>query len=493
MIFNSLQYLIFFSAILLITVIIKLRQNQVAFLLMASCVFYFLSSGYLILCLFYVSLITYYLGGAIYLERVSGWRRFYLALSIICVLGQLSLFKYSGHLGSILSGFLGPEFGFIHTGILVDASGLLLPLGISFYSFQSLSYVFDIYRGQLKPTSSLQEYILFVAFFSQITSGPIVRAKDFLHQLGSMSHLGVSAPDLKFGITLIGIGLLKKMVIADNLAQFVDPVFSYPTNYNSLRIILATATFGVQLYCDFSGYSDIAIGSVRILGLRYPINFNNPYLALNPGDFWNRWHISLSSFLRDYLYIPLGGNRAGNLRTHLNLLLTMTICGLWHGSSWNFLIWGIYHGVLLSAQRLLFRTPSLTKGLENITKMRFCIVLQVLITQYLVFLGWLIFRVKDLNDLVYCLDKFIFWDFLSRLQYQSLVYGFLKDAVLFILALCLYIILITFYRDEFCRKDWINVLSSLELKYWLIYLMSIIFALIWFSPSGGTNYIYSAF
>ena len=493
MIFNSLQYLIFFSVALLITVLIKFRQNQIAFLFMASCVFYFLSSGYLILFLFFVSLITYYSGEAIYRERAYGWRRFYLALSIICALGPLALFKYSGHLGSILSGLLGPGFSFIHKGILFDASGLLLPLGISFYTFQSLSYVFDIYRGRLKPTSSLQEYILFVAFFPQITSGPIVRAKDFLHQLGSMTNLGVSAPDLKYGITLIGMGLLKKMVIADNLAQFVDPVFSYPTNYNSLRIILATVTFGVQLYCDFSGYSDIAIGSVRILGLRYPINFNNPYLALNPSDFWHRWHISLSCFLRDYLYIPLGGNRAGNLRTHLNLLLTMTICGLWHGSSWNFLIWGIYHGVLLSAQRLLFQDLSHIKWLEKIAKMRFWIALEVLITQYLVFLGWLIFRVKDLNDLVYCLDKFIFWDFLSRLQYPSLVYGFLKEAVLFLFPLGLYIILIIFYRDEFCQKDWIGILSSLDLKYWLIYIMAIIFAIIWFSPSSGTNYIYSAF
>jgi alginate O-acetyltransferase complex protein AlgI len=493
MIFSSLQYLIFFTAVLLITVLIKLRQNQVAFLFMASCVFYFLSSSYLILCLFFVSLITYYAGRAIYREQAFAWRRFYLALSIICALGQLGLFKYSGHWDRILSGFLGPEFDFIHKGFILDASGLLLPLGISFYTFQSLSYVFDIYRGRLKPTSSLLEYILFVAFFPQITSGPIVRAKDFLHQLGSMPRLGVSAPDLKYGITLIGMGLFKKMVIADNLAQLVDPVFSDPTNYNSLRIILATVTFGVQLYCDFSGYSDIAIGSVRILGLRYPTNFNNPYLALNPSDFWNRWHISLSCFIRDYLYIPLGGNRAGILRTHLNLLLTMTICGLWHGSSWNFLIWGFYHGALLSAQRLLFQDLSLIKRLEKIVKMRFCIAIEVLITQYLVFLGWLIFRVKDLNDLVYCLDKFIFWDFLTRLQYQSLVYGFLKEAVLFLLPLGLYIILIIFYRDEFCRKDWIGILSSLELKYWLIYLMVIILALIWFSPSSSTNYIYSAF
>jgi alginate O-acetyltransferase complex protein AlgI len=493
MIFNSLQYLIFFSVVLIITILMRTRHIQIAFLVLASFIFYILSSGYLILCLIFVSLITYFCGLAIFRERNSVWGMFYLALATFLSLGQLGFIKYQATFLALLADIFGPWIGPSNSSILFDASGLLLPIGISFYTFQSLSYVLDIYRGQLKPSSSLIEYIMFVGFFPQIASGPIVRARDFLNQLKLMSRLDVSAPNLKYGITLIGMGLFKKMVLADNLAQFVDPVFSYPTHYNSLRIILATVTFGMQLYCDFSGYSDIAIGSVRILGLRYPINFNNPYLALNPSDFWNRWHISLSCFLRDYLYIPLGGNRAGILRTHLNLLLTMTICGLWHGSSWNFLIWGIYHGALLSAQRLLFQNLSLIKGLEKIVKMRFCIALEVLITQYLVFLGWLIFRVKDLNDLVYCLDKFIFWDFLTRLQYQGLVYGFLKEAVLFLLPLGLYIILIIFYRDEFCRKDWIGILSSLDLKYWLIYLMAVIFALIWFSPSSSTNYIYSAF
>lgn len=488
MIFNSLQYLIFFSVVLLTTISIRLRHNQIAFLLLASCIFYLLSSSYLIFCLIFVSAITFYCGKAICRERDPGWRKFYLSLAVICALGQLGLFKYSG----LLTDLLGSLASSMNQGVLLDASGLLLPLGISFYTFQSLSYVFDIYRGQLNPTPSLLEYVLFVAFFPQITSGPIVRAKDFLCQLG-FSHLGVSAQDLKYGITLIGIGLLKKMVIADNLAQFVDPIFLYPTHYNSLRIILATVTFGVQLYCDFSGYSDIAIGSVRILGLKYPINFNNPYLALNPSDFWHRWHISLSCFFRDYLYIPLGGNRAGHTRTYLNLLITMTICGLWHGSSWNFLLWGFYHGVLLFAQRLLFDDLSLFKRWEAIAGKRFWVAAQVLTTQYFIFFGWLIFRVKDWSDLVYCLDRFIFWDFLSRLQYQSLVYGFLKDTILFLLPLGLYIILIIFYRDEFCRKDWIGIISSLDLKYWLIYLMAIILSLIWFSPSSGTNYLYSAF
>ena len=493
MIFNSLQYLIFFSVVLLITILMRTRHIQIAFLVLASFIFYILSSGYLILCLIFVSLITYFCGLAIFRERNSVWGMFYLALATFLSLGQLGFIKYQATFLALLADILGPWIGPLNSSILFDASGLLLPIGISFYTFQSLSYVFDIYRGQLKPSSSLIEYIMFVGFFPQITSGPIVRARDFLNQLKLISRLDVSAPNLKYGITLIGMGLFKKMVLADNLAQFVDPIFSYPTHYNSLRIILATLTFGMQLYFDFSGYSDIAIGSARILGFRFPLNFNNPYLALSPSDFWHRWHMSLSSFLRDYLYIPLGGNRAGFLRTHLNLFITMIVCGLWHGSSWNFLLWGVYHGSLLSAQRLFFRDLSLSRRLQKITGMRFWIAPKVLITQYFIFLGWIMFRVSDWNDLIYCLDKFIFWDFLSRLQYQSLVYGFLRETAPFLLLGGLYFVLIIFYRDEFCREDWIGRLSSLNLVYWLIYLMAIIFALIWFSPGSGTNYIYSAF
>jgi D-alanyl-lipoteichoic acid acyltransferase DltB (MBOAT superfamily) len=240
MIFNSLQYLIFFSRPV-DNCLIKLSKPNSA----SSGSWSFIFSQQLShLCLFFVSLITYYLGEADR-ERAGGWRRFFLALSIICALGQLALFKYSGHLGSILSGLLGPGFDFVHKGIIFDASGLLLPLGISFYTFQSLSYVFDIFRG-IKPTSSLQNHFCLSLSFPQITSGLIIKSRTSCISWGRC-RMGVSAPDLKYGITLIGMGLLKKMVIADNLAQFVDPVFSYPANYNSLRIILATVTFGVQL------------------------------------------------------------------------------------------------------------------------------------------------------------------------------------------------------------------------------------------------------
>jgi alginate O-acetyltransferase complex protein AlgI len=307
MLFISFEYAFFLVFVILATALLEQRSLQIILLLLASYFFYITTSGFLIVALLFATGITFFCGERIQRARETKKKKVYLFLALIATLGQLSLFKYFG-LSLGISNLMHFPANF---GMPMDGTNLLLPLGISFFTFQSLSYVFDIYRGKLTPASSFKDYALFVSFFPQITSGPIVRAKDFLSQLQAKVRLDIESQSLKNGITLIGIGLVKKMVIADNIASYADTVFSHPTYFGSLRIILATVAFGIQLYCDFSGYSDIAIGIARILGFRYPINFNNPYLAFSPNDFWHRWNISLSSFLRDYLYIPLGGNRKG--------------------------------------------------------------------------------------------------------------------------------------------------------------------------------------
>lgn len=489
MIFNSAEYLIFLVFAVSAVIALKARQLQLAFLLIASYYFYFVSSDYLIISLVFASVITFYCGDAIYKVSNPNVKKLYLDLALLGTLGQLSLFKYY-NFGIGLSNQISDLF---HLGISPHALNLVIPIGISFYTFQSLSYIFDIYRGDLKPARSFYEYALFVAFFPQITSGPIIRARDFLAQLGSKPSISIESQNLKYGITLIGIGLVKKMVLADNIAPYVDTVFSHPTYFNSIRIILATIAFGIQLYCDFSGYSDIAIGTARILGFKFSPNFNNPYLAVNPSDFWSRWHISLSGFLRDYLYIPLGGNRKGQLRTYLNLMITMTLCGLWHGAAWNFIIWGAYHGSLLIMHRLLGEGLLINNRLTKISKSPLLIAFQILITQYFIFLGWLIFRVESFDDLIYCVNKFVVIDFVSRISYFGLVYGFLNEMKVYILALSFYILLLMFYRDSFCKRDWITLMSSLKLRYWILYLIGIILVISWFSPSSGTRFIYSAF
>src|SRR5690606_5593996 len=227
---------------------------------------------------------------------------------------------------------------------------VLLPVGISFYTFQSLSYMIDIHRHELKPRKKFVDYALFVSFFPQLVAGPIVRASEFFKQLDEKRHFSFDMA--QSGVMLIMVGLVKKVVFADNLALFVDPVFNNPESYSGLMTLMAVYGFAFQIYFDFSGYTDIAIGVAKLLGFTFPRNFMHPYISLSIKDFWRRWHMTLSRWLRDYLYISLGGNRKGTLMTARNLFLTMFLGGLWHGASWNFAIWGVLHGVYLSIERL---------------------------------------------------------------------------------------------------------------------------------------------
>jgi len=422
-------------------------NRSITILLLASYAFYWSIAGNYIACLIFVSMITWYCGRQISRQPREEGKKRYLYLAIFGSVGQLVLFKFSGILTSI-------------------------PLGLSFYTLASITYVFDIYREKLAPARSFKEYALFVSFFPLVTSGPIARARNFLPQLEVMA---LRSEDLRYGATLIVIGLFKKLAIADNLRPLVDPIFMNPYSHDSAAIMLTTFAFGLQLYFDFSGYSDIAIGIARVLGLKIPPNFNIPYLAADPSEFWHRWNISLSSFLRDYLYIPLGGNRKGNLRTYLNLIITMILCGLWHGATWNFIIWGTYHGCLLTAHRLIGnRLGSRFIG-------RFWIIPKVIITQYFVFLGWLIFRIADLDKLTYCLSKFLVFN----------ISEFLRFSKFFLLAPI--ILLVIVYKDKILLIDWIKWVSSFELKYWVIFLITAILLVIFLAPSSHPNFIYQAF
>ena len=248
-------------------------------------------------------------------------------------------------------------------GSNIPMLNLALPIAISFYTFHSITYTVGIYRKQLEPAKTFTEYAIFVAFFPQLVAGPILRAKEFLPQLrekiegstvgGIFRQIVIEKSNLKYGITIMIFGFLKKMFFADNIAPLVNDVFSSPVGHDSLTIMLTTLAFGIQIYCDFSGYSDIALGAAWIMGFKIPINFNKPYFATSPSDFWRRWHISLSTWLRDYLYVPLGGNRKSRVRTYLNLFIVMFLGGLWHGASWNFVIWGILHGAYLAVHRAM--------------------------------------------------------------------------------------------------------------------------------------------
>ena len=314
-----------------------------------------------------------------------------LTLSLLANLSLLGFFKYFNFFISsvaplIHSFGIEPDFVFLH---------VILPVGISFYTFQSMSYTIDIYRGKLKATEHFFDFALLVAFFPQLVAGPIERAYNLLPQLTRPRHLTFEQSTR--GLFLILFGLFKKIAIADSVAQSVNAIYNTTGAVSWLDVVLATLLFTVQIYCDFSGYTDIARGVAKLLGIELMTNFNLPYFSKTASEFWQRWHISLSSWLRDYLYIPLGGNRQGELRTYFNLMMTMILGGLWHGAAWNFILWGFYQGSLLCIYRFLERRVWVfKKQSQNFFGSLVAILIFFIFTCY----GWLLFRANSLQQVV---------------------------------------------------------------------------------------------
>lgn len=326
------------------------ERFRIVWLLVASYVFYASWNYQLLVLILFSTVLDYTAGWKIHSAESKGRKKFWLVCSLAGNLGVLGLFKYADF---FLQSFQKASTT-LGMGLDVPLLHLVLPVGISFYTFQTLSYTIDIYREKLEPVDNPLKFALFVAFFPQLVAGPIVRATEFLPQL--LEAPDFEADEQNYGLYLLGVGFVKKVVIADYIAiNFVDRVFENPAMYSSLEVATGIYGYALQIYCDFSGYTDIAIGSALLLGFQLPENFNRPYLARSLRTFWHRWHISLSSWLRDYLYIPLGGSRHGSWATYRNLFITMLLGGLWHGASWNFVIWGAIHGLGLAATRMYQR------------------------------------------------------------------------------------------------------------------------------------------
>ena len=316
-------------------------------LLVASYIFYGAWDWRFLSLLLVSTAIDYFCGLKIDKAETKREKKIFLTYSIVSNLFILGFFKYFNFFLSSLQDLCA------NFGLLVPANHLniILPVGISFYTFQTMSYTIDVYRKEMKPTGNFLDFALFVSFFPQLVAGPIERAQNLLPQV--LMPRKVTLEKVYHGCFLIFYGLFQKMFIADNLAKIVDPAFAQKSDYNGAFMLIATYAFAFQLYCDFAGYSNIARGLGKCMGFEIMINFRQPYFATNPREFWQRWHISLSSWLRDYVYIPLGGNRRGKLRNAANLMLTMFLGGIWHGAAWNFFLWGIYQGVLLTGHRML--------------------------------------------------------------------------------------------------------------------------------------------
>ena len=383
MLFSSGTFWALFLIFMPLYGLLRSRTLQMSVFVVAfSLFFYYKCSGWFALLLVSTSLIDWLLSQAMATEGATrAFRRGCVLLSLLASLSVLAYFKYANFFLWNFHAMVGGNF---------QPLDLVLPVGISFYTFQSVSYIIDVYKHKIEPARTWLEYAFFLSFFPALVAGPIVRANYFLPQIRQNRH--ASAEEVYTGLWLIIIGVLKKAVVADYIAQYNDLVFDAPGAYCGFEALMGIVGYAMQIYCDFSGYSDMAIGIALIMGFKLALNFDFPYKSRNISEFWHRWHISLSTWLRDYVYIPLGGNRKGKARTYVNLMATMLIGGLWHGAAWKFVLWGGAHGVGLAAHKAA--TPLLAKLPDNYF-VRFS---GWLLTIMFVVLLWVFFRADSATD-----------------------------------------------------------------------------------------------
>ncbi len=397
LIFSSGLFLALFVGFTLAYYLLRNRLTpRIIFVTLFSYYFYYKTSGMCLLLLAGITTTDYLLARALGRGGSPGRRRALLALSLAVDLGLLGYFKYANFFGASVAAIVGHNF---------QPSDIFLPVGISFFTFQSMSYTIDVYRGQLKPLDRWLDYAFYVSFFPQLVAGPIVRARDFAPQIHR--PLVITRRMIAAGVYFIIIGLVKKSVISDYISlNFVDRIFDNPLRYTGLENLCGLLGYSLQIYCDFSGYSDMAIGIALLLGFHFPANFNAPYKSESISDFWRRWHISLSTWIRDYVYISLGGNRKGKLRTCINLIATMLLAGLWHGAGWNFVLWGGLHGVALAGHKWM-RT-SLMHHDKHYRSRGWRRAGAIVLTFTLVTLLWIPFRNHDIEASQHMLSQMAF-------------------------------------------------------------------------------------
>ena len=402
LIFSSGLFLFLFAGFLLLYGMFRRAPvARIVYVALFSLYFYYKSSGIYFLLLIFAATSDFLIARVMARTESRTRRRWLVALSVAVNLGMLGYFKYTNFLIDIANQMFGQGF--------LQFRNIFLPVGISFFVFQSMSYTIDVYRRQLKPLTSWLDYLFYLSFFPQLVAGPIVRARDFIPQI-RQNPVVVTREMFGTGVFLILTGLFKKAIISDYISlNFVDRIFDEPLLYSGFECLAGIYGYALQIYCDFSGYSDMAIGIALLLGFRFPKNFDAPYKSATITEFWRRWHISLSSWLRDYLYISLGGNRKGRLRTYVNLLLTMLLGGLWHGAAVRFILWGGLHGAALALHKVWMSVIPGAKA-TGAQMHWWSRVLGILLTFHLVCFGWLMFRAESMQTVALMLHQ-IFHNF----------------------------------------------------------------------------------
>lgn len=444
MLFNSFEFLVFFPVVTLLYFMLP-HAYRWLLLLVASCVFYMFFIPEYILILFFTIVIDYIAG--IMIENTTDKKRLFLVISIISNVSILAFFKYFNFFNDSVRDVaetIGWNYG-------IDNLAIILPIGLSFHTFQAMSYTIEVYRGKQKAERHFGIYSLYVMFYPQLVAGPIERPQNMLHQFHEKHTFNYDAA--KSGLILMGWGLIKKVVIADRLATFVNPVFDHPENYTGYNIMLAALFFAFQIYCDFSGYSSIAIGTARVMGFKLMTNFETPYFSKSISEFWSRWHISLSTWFKDYLYIPLGGNRVSIPRWYFNLFIVFIVSGFWHGANWTFIIWGAIHGLLLIIEQLIKRVANNKLPKQTLITT----LIRTSICFILVTIAWIFFRAATTTQALLMLNKVFFEN--------TFITGFVKPMLSFSFNKIQYVIPLKYLMMCFGCVAFLQVVEYLNLKY----------------------------
>jgi len=495
MVFNSVQFLIFFPIVTLLYFAIS-HKYRWFFLLLASYYFYIAWNFKLIWLILCTTLISY--GAALVLKKTkkTKYKKLVLAIALVCCLGVLVFFKYFDFLSLSVTEFL----NFLHIPAREFTLNLVLPVGISFYTFQTLSYVIDVYYGRMEPEKHFGYYALYVSFFPQLVAGPIERPQDLIPQLKTERKF--TFDNFIAGSKIVVSGFVKKIVVADTIAVYVNSVYNDVSHANGLSILIATLLFAVQIYCDFSGYTDIAVGCARIMDVKLSKNFDYPYISKSIKEFWSRWHISLSSWLRDYVYIPLGGNRCSKQRQMFNIFMVFLISGIWHGAAWTFILWGILHAVyqIVGALTMKWR-DGIWKRIGFETESGVVVFARQLITFLMVDFAWILFRANSISDFDVMAKKlFTDWEISETYIHSALSSLAIDGKQLFICILCVLIMVLC--DRMYTNGSNFNLISQTDAALVSFSAQKNILCLLWLiaiawllllSQNGASSFIYFQF
>ena len=485
MLFNSFAFLIFFPVTAFLYYLLP-KKWQVPVLLLASCIFYMAFIPKYILILFFLITLDFFLSQAMQ-QRVGRDRKIFFVASLLANIGLLFVFKYFNFFNTNLAALA----DFVHWHYSLAPLKIILPLGLSFHIFQNLAYIIEVYRGRCLPEKNYFHYALYVLFFPQLVAGPIERPNNLLPQF--KIHYSFDSHVVTQGLERMLWGFFKKLVLADYLAVAVNHVYGATHDYSGWSLLIATFFFAFQIYCDFSGYTDIALGAAQVFGYRLIENFNRPYSARSIADFWKRWHLSLSSWFRDYVYIPLGGNRVSKSRHYANLFIVFLLSGLWHGANWTFVIWGALHGTYLILETMTARLKQKLLFYSGLAKWpKIIAVLELITTFCLVSLAWVFFRAASLDDAVYIIAN----TFRGLSNYQDLfissAWGLSKTTLSFLLLGIVLLEVVEYYQAK-KNTFYIFAAQSKLLRYSWYYFLLLTILFFSYSAHEARTFIYFQF